>query len=293
MINGTDAIPESLKTLNREEVRSHSLRSAAACLKVYDSFAHKGTRGHAALIAGSYGMMGASVLATKACSKSGIGKVSAFIPEPAFQIIHHAVPEAIVHNVNAEDLDFSVFQAIGIGPGLGTTVSTGDLLEKSFSSGKPLVVDADALNYLSLHPGLLKKIPRGSILTPHLLEWERLFGHVNNDRERIEKSISISNDFQMLILTKGHYSCLTAPGGLFHINGTGNSGMGKAGSGDVLTGLLAGLLGQGYSPEKTAILGMCIHGLAGDFAKEEMGEDAMTAADTINCLSKAFMTLRN
>jgi NAD(P)H-hydrate epimerase len=176
---------------------------------------------------------------------------------------------------------------------LGSELINKDVLTHIFSYNKPMVIDADALNFLAKHPTLVKQIPRSSILTPHLLEWKRLFGEVSHDRERIEKSLSISTQCGIFILIKGHFSCLTTPTGKVYFNATGNAGMAKGGSGDVLTGLITGLLAQGYDPETSALLGMYIHGIAGDMAKTVLGEEAMTASDQIHFFSAAFTEFRN
>lgn len=293
MIELLDDIPEDLRLLDREQVRATAYAMARTFIKDYDDFTHKGIRGHAALFAGSHGMMGAAILSAKACMKSGVGKTTVFVPETGFDLIHLSVPEALVKSNAKNNMDLSPYKAFGMGPGAGTDKTMEAWIERVFSMKKPVVLDADALNHIASHPQIIENIPRGSILTPHLLEWERLWGKAKNDKERIELTISIASKYKLLILIKGHFSCLILPEGRIHVNGTGNSGMGKAGSGDVLTGLLTGLLAQDYTPEQAGVLGMYLHGLAGDLAKGTVGEDAMTASDLIDHLHMAFRTLRN
>lgn len=286
-------IPNFISELDETIIKQKSIETLHAKLKTFDRFSHKGDRGHAAIFAGSIGMMGASILASRACSKSGAGKITSIVPPTYYDLIHSTVPEAIVVSNETKDLNYSIFNSIGIGPGLGADLVNETLFTHLFSFNKPLVIDADALNFLAKHAMLIEQIPKSSILTPHLLEWKRLFGEVLNDRERIEKSVSISTQYGIFILIKGHFSCLTTPNGKVHFNATGNAGMAKGGSGDVLTGLITGLLAQGYDPETAALLGMYIHGKAGDMAKTSLGEEAMTASDQINFFSDAFIEIRN
>ena len=286
-------IPNYISELDEAIIKQKSVEILHAKLKTFDKFSHKGDRGHAALFAGSVGMMGACILAARACSKSGAGKITTIVPPTCFDLIHSTVPEAVVISNETQDIQYSIFNSIGIGPGLGSELLNKALITYIFSYNKPMVIDADALNFLAKHPILIKKIPKSSILTPHLLEWKRLFGEVSHDRERIEKSVSISTQYGIFILIKGHFSCLTTPTGKVFFNATGNAGMAKGGSGDVLTGLITGLLAQGYDPETAALLGMYIHGIAGDMAKTSLGEEAMTPSDQLNFFSAAFTEIRN
>jgi NAD(P)H-hydrate epimerase len=285
-------IPNDLRALDRVEVFNSSTFQAKKRIRSFDPFSHKGIRGHAAIIAGSEGMMGASILATSACMKSGCGKTTAIVPHSYFSLIHSTIPEALVKDQHDAGLTTHSFDALAVGPGLGISSSSKDLLDKSFNSNLPLVIDADALNILAQDKSLLKLLPKDAILTPHHGEWERMFFKTNDDHLKIKTSIDFCNKLKVNLLLKGHYSILITPSGLF-INGTGNAGMGKAGSGDVLTGILTSLLAQGYHPEDAGILGMYVHGLAGDFAREKLGEDYITATDIIHYLSDAFLSLRN
>lgn len=286
-------IPYDLRELDEDQVRKHSTAIAAKHLKTFDKFAHKGTRGHAAIIAGSDGMMGAALLSTKAAAKSGAGKTTALVPVNYFSLVHMTVPEALVKENKPLNTDLDNFDSIGIGPGMGINALTKDWLCAIGKTQKPCVIDADALNQMAQSKELMELLPPDAILTPHPLEWERLFGIAENDRDRIEKSMEICSRYNINMILKGHFSCLVTHKHALFINGTGNAGMAKGGSGDVLTGLLTGLLAQGYGATEAGILGMYLHGLAGDLAKEKLGEEAMTATDCIACFSDAYRILHN
>lgn len=259
-------------------------------------FTHKGTFGHAALIAGSYGMMGAAVLAAAACLKSGAGKLTCYIPSCGYSILQTAVPEAMCV-VNGEEYITALdsvekFNAVGIGPGIGQFTSHISLLKHLFSdSPKGLVIDADALNILAQHKELLALIPAGAILTPHPKEFERLFGKAANDFERLQLALKKSAAYHIYIVLKGNFSFISTPEGKGYFNSTGNAGMATAGSGDVLTGIITGLLAQGYSPEQACISGVYLHGLAGDIAAEQLSMEAMIAGDISYNLGAAFKTI--
>lgn len=284
-------IPDDLCELNEDEIRLHTLGEIKRCLKTFDKFSHKGIRGHAAIFAGSHGMMGAALLSVMSANRSGAGKVTAIIPEEYFSLIHTQSPESLVVANNSE-INYQQFNSIGIGPGLGSLTLNHQLFTTIFSAGIPIVLDADALNFFSIHKNMFDQIPQDSILTPHLREWDRLFGEEKNDKVRIEKTISICTKHKINVIIKGHFSCLVTSNGEIVFNGTGNAGMAKAGSGDVLTGLITGLLAQGHIPGHAALIGMYLHGLAGDLAKENLGEDSMLASDQINYFSNAFLKLR-
>ena len=285
-------VPHDLHTLNRIEVFNSCTAEAKKRIKTFDAFAHKGTRGHAAIAAGSEGMMGAAILSTSACMRSGCGKTTAIVPSAYFSLIHSTVPEALVLDREAAIIPFSSFDALAVGPGIGTSASSEKFLFSALSSQIPLVIDADGLNLLAQEKQFIEQLPQGCILTPHHGEWERLFFKTNDNQIKINTSLEFCNKLNVNILLKGHFSVFVTPS-TFYINGTGNAGMGKAGSGDVLTGLLASLLAQGYTPEDAGILGMYLHGLAGDFAMEKWGDDYMNASDIIHYLSAAFLSLRN
>jgi ADP-dependent NAD(P)H-hydrate dehydratase / NAD(P)H-hydrate epimerase len=262
-------------------------------------FSHKGTFGHAALISGSYGLMGAATLSANACLRSGVGKLTVHIPACGYEIMQLAAPEAMskVEEGNKyikSITGFDKYDAIGIGPGLGLHDNHQQLLNDFFSRyKKPIVIDADALNTLSQHPSLLKKINPFSVLTPHPAEFDRLFGKCGNDFARMRLALQKAKELQLIIVLKGHRTFIAMPGGNSFFNSTGNPGMATGGSGDVLTGILTGLLAQNYPPEQAALLGVYLHGLAGDHAAAALTEEAMLASDITRYLSSAFSWLKS
>lgn len=259
-------------------------------------FTHKGTYGHAALIAGSYGMMGAAVLSAKGCLKSGAGKLTCYIPKCGYTILQTTVPEAMCIVKGEEYIlpvdEIDQFDAIGVGPGIGRHPSHLTLLKQLFTTtDKALVVDADALNIIAQNIELLSSIPPGSILTPHPKEFERLFGKVANDFDRLQLALKKSRECNIYIVLKGNFTFICSPDGRGFFNSTGNAGMATAGSGDVLTGIITGLLAQSYSPLHACILGVYLHGLAGDIAADSLSMEAMIAGDISNNLGAAFKTI--
>lgn len=275
-----------------------STRGVKNLLQRRSKFAHKGTFGHALLIAGSYGKMGAAVLSSRGVIRAGAGLLTAYVPGCGYSILQTAVPEAMVmtdpdQNRLGEAPEVSGQNVIGIGPGLGTAPSTAkmfrNLLEKN---SLPMVIDADALNILSEHTELLHLVPAGSILTPHPREFERLVGRWRDDFERIEKQKQLARRLKSVIVVKGAYSTIVSPDAQVFFNPTGNPGMATGGTGDVLTGILTGLLTQGYTPVQTAMVGVFLHGLAGDLAAVEKGAESLVASDLIEFLPMAFRQIR-
>ena len=266
-------------------------------IKPRKRFAYKNNFGHALLIAGSNGMAGASVLAARACLRSGTGLLTVHVPVCNHDILQTAVPEAIVQNdvhelYFAEPVDLDNYQAIAIGPGIGqeeeTALATLDQLADCYI---PAVLDADAINILSSHRNYLNRLPKGSILTPHIGELERIIGKCNNSFERLTKAKELAAYLQCYMVVKGAYTVVITPQGKFYFNPTGNPGMATGGSGDVLTGIILALLAQGYQPENAARLGVYVHGLAGDIACRRMGEISLTASDIIDALPEAWKVL--
>lgn len=261
------------------------------------SVAYKNTFGHALLVAGSTGKMGAAVLCAKACLKSGAGLVTSHIPESGNVILQISVPEVMTIPDSSLDhisdiLDVSVYHTIGIGPGLGSCESTYIVLINILDESKnPLVIDADALNIVSEHKEMLSKIPIGSILTPHLGEWRRLNGNWKGGYDRLMKAQAFCKEHQVFVILKGAKSAVVCPDGEVYFNATGNSGMATAGSGDVLTGILTGLLAQGYPSKQAAILGVYLHGLAGDIALAKGSRESVIASEIIEHMGAAFQTL--
>lgn len=282
----TDAL---YRIVEEEEVRGKMLRRSP--------FAHKGQMGHALLVAGSYGMGGAAILASKACLRSGVGKLTVHTPKKNNLLMQMAVPEAVVQldmeeTIFGEPVDTEDYNVLGIGPGLGTNEQTAiALISQLRRTQCPIVADADALNILANHRAWVQQLPKNIILTPHVKEFDRIAGHSSDSYERLSKARELARKLQGYILLKGHYSALCLPDGHVLFNSTGNAGMATAGSGDVLTGIITGLLARGYRHEDACIVGMYIHGLAGDYAAEEMGMESMVASDIIRCLPKAFAHL--
>ncbi len=261
-------------------------------------FAHKGQMGHALLIAGSYCMAGAAVLASRACLRSGAGKVSINSPKRNIPILQTAVPEAVILNNNedtifAEAIDTEDYDALGIGPGIGQSEQTAiALITQLRRSQCPIVADADALNILANHRAWIQQLPQGIILTPHVKEFDRLDGHSADSFERLSKARNLAIRLKGYILLKGHYTAICLPTGNVLFNPTGNAGMATAGSGDVLTGIITGLLARGYKAQEACILGAYLHGLAGDLAAQELGEESLIASDIISYLPRAFKRLK-
>jgi len=261
-----------------------------------EKFSHKGTYGHALIIAGSYGKMGAAVLSTAASFRIGAGMVTAFVPKCGYSILQTTIPEAMVVT-DVEDefiseitVDFEP-SAIGIGMGIGKNKATVEALKKLFKNRQaPFIIDADALNLISESKELLKLLPKNSVLTPHPKELERLIGKWKNDYDKLEKTKKFSNKHEVVIIIKGAYT-ITVFGDNLYINTSGNPGMATAGSGDALSGVITGLLSQGYDYLMASIFGVYMHGTAGDIAAEQMGYEAVMASDIIDNLSEAYLDL--
>ncbi len=268
-------------------------------LKKRNKFDHKGTFGHALLIAGSYGKMGAAILAAKACLRTGVGLLTTHFPVSGYEIMQTAVPEAMVcidesgtRFCKSDEQD--LYQAIGIGPGIGQKKATlNSLIGILNNAQKPVVLDADALNLLAKNQFLYDLIPENSILTPHPGEFRRLAGETDNFYQRFEKQKALAKEQKVIVVLKGAHTSIALPDGRCYFNTTGNPGMGTAGSGDVLTGIITSLLAQGYPPENAAITGVYLHGLAGDLAAKAQGERALIASDIIDHIGEAYKHLEN
>jgi NAD(P)H-hydrate epimerase len=288
---GIEQIETNYFLVEEEEIR--------AAIRPRKKFSNKGDFGHALLIAGSYGMAGASALAARACLRSGIGRLTIHAPICNNDILQITVPEAMVEQ-DVGEYCFSWpsvmgnYQALGIGPGLGTSEETENaVLEQLKTCQLPTVIDADALNLLAKNRDALKSLPPDSVLTPHPKELERLTGKSQNSYERLVKAFELAETFHTYVLLKGAYSALVTPQKKCFFNPTGNTGMATAGSGDVLTGIILALLAQGYSSEESAKIGAYIHGLAGDLAWEKHGMISLTAGDIINFLPEAWKCVNN
>jgi len=259
------------------------------------SHAHKGMQGHALMIGGSYGKIGAVALSAKAALKSGCGLVTTYIPECGYNVVQTYFPEAMLltnGDRHITDIAFDLnVKAIGIGMGLGqepeTQQAVFDFLKRQQAS---LVIDADALNILSYNKEWLKLLPENTILTPHPKELERLMGSWKDDFEKIEKLTAFAKEYTIIVVAKDAFTMI-AFGDTLYINSTGNSGLATGGSGDVLTGILTGLLAQSYSPHDAAIFGVYLHGLAADVGVCDTGRQAFTASDIISYLGPAYLKI--
>lgn len=268
----------------------------AGIYRVRSAFTHKGSYGHAWIIGGSYGMAGAVVLAARAASRAGAGKVTAVVPEVAYPVLQSAVPEALCltggerYIASLPEPDASAVLAIG--PGLGTDRRTLRALETLLdATTAPMVLDADALNLIAGKKSLMDKIPAESILTPHPKEFERLFGPCPNSMLRLEKARTQAMRYNIHLVLKDHYTVVVAPDGNCFYNQTGTAALATAGSGDVLTGMIAALLAQGYPPLQAARLGVYLHGLAGRMAAGHYSEEAVIAGDIAAFIGAAYRQL--
>lgn len=256
------------------------------------SNSHKGNFGHALLIAGSQQKMGAAIIATKACLKSGVGLVTTLIPKSERNTIFSTIPEAMVY-FREDAIDFSNYNTIGIGPGLNLDESAQKLVYSVLTKVTfPVVFDADALNILANNQDLLLQLPKDSILTPHPKEFDRLFGLHSSDEERRKTAEIQAKTLQCVIVLKGHKTGIT-DGNISFENTTGNAGLAKGGSGDALTGIITALLAQNYTSIQAAILGVFIHGLAADITLKSQSEESMLITDVIENLGKAFQTIQS
>ena len=270
-----------------------SREQVTGLLKPRRKFSHKGTYGHALLLAGSYGKMGAAALAARACLRSGVGLLSVHCPKVGYGILQTSVPEAMTlpdteetHLTQLPDLN--IYQAIGIGPGLGKEAATRNLVRQLLqTTPSPLVIDADALNIIS-EENLQASLLPNTILTPHPKEFERLAGPATNDYRRLELLQEFCHKYQIYAVLKGGHTCIGTPTGELSFNITGNPGMATGGTGDVLTGIITALVAQKYLPLDACCLGVYLHGLAGDLARNQVGEIALIASDLIENLGAAF-----
>lgn len=270
----------------------HMIRSM---LKPAGRLDHKYTRGHALLVGGSHGMAGCMKLSGEAALRAGCGIVSLHVSYSAVSFLQASFPEAIIdiddnkYHVGAFELT-KKYNSIGIGPGMGFKTKQIELITKLLEQAKdiPMLFDADALTVLAGIAGWQELVPKGSIITPHKGEFERLFGKFNNQKERIEFMRSFSQRYGIVILLKGADTFITSPNGELYINNNGNSGMATAGSGDVLTGIITGLMAQGYNTTEAAMIGSYLHGSAANFAIRDSDPLSLIASDIVNNLGVAY-----
>ena len=252
---------------------------------------HKGTYGHALLVAGNTGKMGAAVITAKACVRSGVGLVTVNIPFMEQLTIQVSVPEAMINFRENFTNDYDIFSSIGMGPGIGKSSSERKFLKEIFKHVTvSLVLDADALNILADHKKMLEKIPAKAVLTPHPKEFDRLFGNHDSTDERHKTAIKMAQELKCVIVLKGHETFVTDGTAQF-TNTTGNSGLAKAGSGDALTGLITGLVAQGYKSLHAALIGVYIHGLAADITLQTQSMQTMIITDVIENFGAAFKSV--
>jgi len=268
-------------------------------LPLRKKFQHKGHFGRVQIFSGSFGKIGAAFLCGKAVLKAGTGLLTVHIPKCGYEIIQSTLPEAMV-TVDDSDNQISsgkVFEntdALCVGPGLGTDAATVRWLDLMLKENrKPMVIDADALNILATHRRLMDNVPESSILTPHLGEFNRLFGSGAHGLDRIEKMRSVASERNWVIVLKGAHTTIALPSGKVVFNTTGNSGMATAGSGDVLTGIITGLMSQGLKSEEAAMAGVYLHGMAGDLAEKSVGKMSLMASDLLHKLPESIINVRH
>jgi ADP-dependent NAD(P)H-hydrate dehydratase / NAD(P)H-hydrate epimerase len=286
-------LDEDFENLHDCDYLYYTLASAVYEFRPRDKFTHKNQLGHALIMAGSLGKMGAAVLSARACLRAGAGLVTAHVPRCGYQILQTAVPEAMCQpdpgeeNITATG-EVGPYKVIACGPGMGTAPETSLMLRKLLLDGThPLVLDADALNIIG-QKTLQHFIKPGTVLTPHIGEFDKLFGSHRDNFHRLETMKLVSSDKHYEIILKGAHTCVTTSDNHISFNSSGNQGMATAGSGDVLTGIITALLAQGYSSVKAARLGVFIHGLAGDHARKAKGIEGMIAGDIVEALPLAI-----
>jgi hydroxyethylthiazole kinase-like uncharacterized protein yjeF len=260
-------------------------------IKPRKATSHKGDYGHSFLIVGSEGKMGAAVIAARACLRTGTGLLTVSVPKEERLVLQIAIPEAMLVMREKDEDNLRNFSALGIGCGIGVEKESIQTLSYIlYELTKPIVLDADALNIISVHRHLMDKIPPNTIITPHPKEFDRLFGVHRSSEGRINTAINKAIHYQIIIVLKGHKTCITN-GQEVWINTTGNAGLAKGGSGDALTGIITALLSQGYLPFEAAKIGVYIHGLAADLALEKQSTESLLITDVIEYLGEAFKVI--
>lgn len=268
-------------------------RSIRPLLRPRLPFTGKRDYGSALFFAGSTGMMGAAVLCSRSCMKSGAGIATVHSAYGGLSVLQTASPETLFEPDRDEHFisDMTIHhqhQVVAVGPGIGTRDATIDALESLLKNCQtPLLLDADALNCISRRPALLTMLPRNTVITPHIGEFDRLFGEHKSGEERLAKAVEMAKYYNIIIVLKGHYTVTVRPTGKVYFNSTGNPGMATAGAGDVLTGVITAFMAQGYRPEHAATIGVYIHGLAGDIAADELGEIGVTSSDIADRIGRA------
>lgn len=281
--------PTSFYYLTEDDIKNY--------IKPRHKFAHKGSFGHALIMGGSKDKAGAIMLTAGACLRSGVGLLTAHVPESIVGALNTKFPECMISidydkNIVTNIPRLNKYNAIAVGPGMGTDATTVKGLEQLLKEVEtPIVLDADALNICAANPKLFRYFNEKTIITPHPKEFERLFGNTESDYERLMLQIEKSKEFKITIVLKGAHTSISLSDGSVYFNSTGNPGMATGGSGDVLTGIIAALLAQDYNAKEAAIIGVYLHGLAGDYAKNEKGQTSLIASDIISNLSQAFIKI--
>lgn len=290
-------IKTAIGQISRSNDHYLAMKDLARFMKPRAKFSHKGSFGHALLLAGSKGKAGAAILAGKACLRSGAGLLTMKVPEVNLSATQSAFPEAMCltdkgHSIRSVP-NVESYNAIGVGPGIGMADEAHGMIRDLLDACKlPLVIDADALNIISSNSGSVANIPKNAVITPHPKEFDRLFGDSQTAAGRLKIQREQAVNLGIIIVLKGAHTSIALPNGEVWFNSTGNPGMATAGSGDVLTGVLLGLLSQGYDPPTAAKLGVFLHGMAGDSAAEKLGEESLIASDLIQELPGAFQHVR-
>ena len=272
---------------------------AAKILKKRKIFAHKGSFGHGLLLSGSKGKIGAAQLGARGALRAGAGLVTVHLPQSAGSMLQIALPEAMSSFDQGEDCltelpELKRYSAIAAGPGIGTTKQTQTVIRELVEKvAVPLVLDADALNMLAENPGWIKLLPADTILTPHPAEFDRLSGLVSKtEEERFRIAEQFAASYGIILILKGAFTRIIFPNGNVFFKSTGNPGMATAGSGDVLTGILLGLLCQGYTPREAALLGVFLHGLSADLRVKSTSEESLLSSEIADYLGNAFSALK-
>ena len=274
-------------------------KDTASVLKTRGKFDHKGNFGHGLFVAGSKSKTGAAILGARAALRTGIGLITCHTASHGASAILAALPEVMIQPDNNEEIITEIgkiekYDAIGVGPGIGTDPSTGYAFKKLLTEcDRPMVIDADAVNILGLNKKWLKLLPHNVILTPHKKEFERISGRSSDDYSRLLSQVEFSAKYKCIVILKGAFTSVSLPDGNVFFNNTGNPGMATAGSGDVLTGIILSLLAQGYKPADAALAGVNIHGLAGDIAAETLPYESVIASDIIDNIGNALKRIKD
>lgn len=269
-----------------------------AFFKSRSKIAHKGNFGHALLVAGSHGKMGAAVLSAKACMRTGVGLLTVHVPNSGYEILQTTLPEAMVevdseNNIISDNIRVEKYNVIGVGPGIGTEKQTQNVVKLLIQNATVTIVfDADAINSISENKTWLSFVPANSVFTPHPKEFERLTEKTENSEERLIIQREFSIKYGVYVVLKGAHTAISCPNGDVYFNSTGNPGMATGGSGDVLTGIITSLIAQGYTSMQSCLLGVYLHGLAGDFAAHKKSEEGLIASDIIDNLSDAYAFIK-